>query len=101
MTIFYNSNKNAFINLFHVDLRQPVHESFEKSNYYALQTDKDSMVHYREFPKYSDTPKICSNHSKIWTMWLNHRVICPNDADGMEQSDLGLHCLPRHICPKI
>ena len=36
----------------------------------------------------------------------------PNDADGMvnsvdsdqtalqEQSDLGLHCLPRHICPK-
>ena len=34
------------------------------------------------------------------------------DADGMansvdpdqtapEQSDLGLHCLPRHICPKI
>ena len=34
-----------------------------------------------------------------------------NDADGMansvdpdqtapEQSDLGLHCLPRHICPK-
>ena len=34
----------------------------------------------------------------------------PNDADGMvnsvnsvdpdqEQSDLGLHCLPRHICP--
>ena len=36
----------------------------------------------------------------------------PNDAEGMansvdpdqtapeEQSDLGLHCLPRHICPK-
>ena len=26
----------------------------------------------------------------------------PNDADGMakEQSDLGLHFLPRHICPK-
>ena len=34
----------------------------------------------------------------------------PNDADGMansvdpdqteEQSDLGLHCLPGHICPK-
>ena len=31
----------------------------------------------------------------------------PNDADGMansvdpdQQSDLGLHCLPRHICPK-
>ena len=27
----------------------------------------------------------------------------PNDADGMAnsvESDLGLHCLPRHICPK-
>ena len=39
-------------------------------------------------------------------MWLYYRVMSPNDADGMansvdpEQSDLGLHCLPRHICPK-
>ena len=41
-------------------------------------------------------------------MWLYHRVMSPNDADGMansvdpdqEQSDLGLQCLPRHICPK-
>ena len=41
-------------------------------------------------------------------MWLYHRVMSPNDADGMvnsvdsdqEQSDLGLHCLPRHTCPK-
>ena len=41
-------------------------------------------------------------------MWLYHRVMSQNDADGMansvdpdqEQSDLGLHCLPRHICPK-
>ena len=30
----------------------------------------------------------------------------PNDADGMansadpDQTALGLHCLPRHICPK-
>ena len=51
----------------------------------------------------------CScNHSKILTMWLHHTVMSPNDADGMansvdpdqEQSDLGLDCLPRHICPK-
>ena len=50
----------------------------------------------------------CCNHSKIWTVWLYHRVMSPNNADGMansvdpdlEQSDLGLHCLPRHICPK-
>ena len=31
-------------------------------------------------------------------MWLYHRVMSPNDADGMansvEQSDLDLHCLP-------
>ena len=36
-------------------------------------------------------------------MWLYHRVVSPNDADGMansvdpDQTDLGLHCLPRHI----
>ena len=39
-------------------------------------------------------------------MWLYRRVLSPKDADRMansvdpEQSDLGLHCLPRHICPK-
>ena len=39
-------------------------------------------------------------------MWLYHRVMSPYDADGMadgvdpDQSDLGLHCLPRHIRPK-
>ena len=57
---------------------------------------------YCNFPKNSDTQNICCNHSKIWTMWLYHRVMSPNDADGMEnsvdpdqeQSDLGLHCLP-------
>ena len=67
---------------------------------------------YRKFPKYSDTQNICCNHSKIWTKWLYHRVMSPNDADGMansvdpdqtaplEQSDLGLHYLLRPICPK-
>ena len=63
---------------------------------------------YRIFPKYSDTQNICCNHSKILTMWLYHTVMSPNNADGMansvdpgqEQSDLGLHCLPRPICPK-
>ena len=49
-------------------------------------------------------------------MWLYHRVMSPNDAEGTansvgpdqtapliwveEQSDLGQHCLPSHICPK-
>ena len=65
---------------------------------------------YRKFPKYLDTTqKFYCNHSKIWTTWLYHRVMSPNDADGMansvdllleEQSDLGLHYLPRRICPK-
>ena len=41
---------------------------------------------YRKFPKYSDTQKICCNHSKIWTMWLYHSVMSPNDADGMANS---------------
>ena len=46
-------------------------------------------------------------------MWLYYRVMHPKIADGMankvdpdqtaplEQSDLGLHCLPRPVCPKI
>ena len=41
---------------------------------------------YRKFPKYSDIQKICCNHSKIWTMWLNHKVMSPNDADGTANS---------------
>ena len=41
---------------------------------------------FRKFPKYSDTHKICCNHSKIWTMWLYHRVMSPNDAEGMANS---------------
>ena len=41
---------------------------------------------YRIFPKYSDTQKIGCNHSKILTMWLYHRVMRLNDADGMANS---------------
>ena len=41
---------------------------------------------YRKFPKYSDTQNVCRNHCKIWTMWLYHRVMSPNDADGMANS---------------
>ena len=41
---------------------------------------------YCKFPKYLDTPKICCNPCKIWTMWLYHRVMSPNDADGMANS---------------
>ena len=44
------------------------------------------LFDYRKFPKYSDTQKICCNHSKIWTLWLYHRVMSRNDADGMANS---------------
>ena len=53
--------------------------------------------------------KSSSASVQVRRMWLYHRVMSPNDADGMAnsvdpdqaaQSDLGLHCLPRHICPK-
>ena len=40
--------------------------------------------------------------------YMVSRFNCPKDADGMansvdpdhEQSDLGLHCFPRPVCPK-
>ena len=91
-------------------------------------SNKQQVQIYRKNPKNSDTPKICCNYPKIWTMCLYHWVTLQKDADGMansvdpdqsdlglhclqEQSDLGLHCLqkqsnrglhclPRPICPK-
>ena len=51
-------------------------------------------------------------YPKNGAVWFYNAVMCPNDADGMansvgpdktaskEQSDLGLHCLLRPICPK-
>ena len=41
---------------------------------------------YRNDPKFSDTQNICCNHSKVWTMWHYHRLMSPNDADGMANS---------------
>ena len=66
---------------------------------------------YRKVPKFSDTRTLCCNLSKIQTKRPNLRVFCKNDASGIansegpdqileEQSDLGLHCLLRPICPK-
>ena len=45
-----------------------------------------TRVKYHKFPKYLDTQKKCCNHSKIWTMWLSHRLMTPKDADGMANS---------------
>ena len=57
--------------------------------WFALQVHIDfsgSSWDYRKFPKYSDTQNICCNHSKIWTTWLYHRVMSPNNADGIANS---------------
>ena len=54
--------------------------------YNYVQVSLWSVVGYQKFSKYLDTQKICWNHSKIWTMWLYHRVTSPNDADGITNS---------------
>ena len=63
---------------------------------------------YRYDPNNLDTQNICCNYPKILTMWLYHSVMHQKDVDEIaysvgpdqEQSDLGLHCLPRPACPK-
>ena len=66
---------------------------------------------YRKVPKFLDARKLCCNLPKIQENRSNLRVFRQKDADGIansalirlllkEQSDLGLHCLPRPICPK-
>ena len=53
------------------------------------------------------TPENCRNLPKIQTKRPKLKVFCQNDANGIansedtDQSDLGLHCLPRPVCPKI
>ena len=72
---------------------------------------------YRKIPNVSDARKLCCKILKIQENRPNLGVFHPKDADGiansedpdqtaprirllLEQSDLGLHCLPRPICPK-
>ena len=62
---------------------------------------------YRKIPKYLDTRKIAVIILKFVQCVSTNRVMSPTDADRMatsvdpdqtlllEQSDLGLHCLPR------
>ena len=70
----------------------------------CLNTIRINLICYRKFPKYSDTQNNCCDHSKIWTMWLYHRVMSPNDADGLansvdpDQSSLIWVCT---VCPGI
>ena len=63
---------------------------------------------YRKVSKFSDARKLCCNLSKIQTKWPNLKIFCQKDANGIAnsedtdqtESDLGLYCLPRPICPK-
>ena len=60
---------------------------------------------YRKTMKNLDNQTNCCNYPKIVTMCFYHRIVRPKDADGMANSfdpdqTLGLHCLPRPICPK-
>ena len=72
-------------------------------------------MEYCKVPKFSDARKLCCNLPKIQTKRPNHREFHQKDANRIansedpdqtaprileEQSDLGLHCLPRPICPK-
>ena len=57
-------------------------------------------AHYRNDPKFSDTQNICCNHSKVWTMWIYHRLMSPNDADGAVWSGSALFaqaCLSENL----
>ena len=61
------------------------------------------ILEYRKFPKFSDARKLCCNQPKIQEKRQNLRVFRQKDANGIansEDPDLGLHCLPRPICPK-
>ena len=62
---------------------------FWKWTYYGKNRKKNEHLKnmlYRNDPKFSDTQNICCNHSKVWTMWLYHTLMSPNDADRMANS---------------
>ena len=60
--------------------------TFSDTLYWPIYVLSRLLRSTRNDPKFSDTQNICCNHSKILTMWLYHRVMCPNDADGMANS---------------
>ena len=78
------------------------------------------ILSYHNVPKFLDTQNLYCKHSKILTKRFYHGVIPPNDANriaNIEDPDqtapslgrllpvwvcsvLGMHCLPRPVCPK-
>ena len=58
---------------------------------------------YRKIPNFLDARKHYYNLPKIQTKTPNLREFHKKGANGIansEDPDLGLHCLPRPICPK-
>ena len=70
---------------------------------------KKKMLHHKT-PKNSDTQKNCCIYAKNCAMLFYYGVMHLKDVVGMANcadpdqtalaSDLGLHCLPRHVCPR-
>ena len=61
---------------------------------------------YRKVPKFLDTIKLRCNLPKTKQRGLTLGYFVKKDANGIAnsedpESDLGLHCLPRPICPNI
>ena len=52
-----------------------------------LEACPGSVADYRKVPKFSDTRKLCCNHTKIQIKWPNQRGFCPKYADGMANSE--------------
>ena len=74
--------------------------------FYNFNTNKSLLTGFlKRYPKNSDNWKTAVFILNLISAILPHR--CPKDANGMannvdpDQSDLGLHCLPRHVSPKI
>ena len=68
----------------------PPRETFHENCY-------GTEVNYLKNPKNLDTQKICCNHAKRCRRKCQQ---CWPWSDCLEQSDQGLHCLPRPVCRK-
>ena len=86
------------------DPDQTLHSvTFDVSLHCSLRLLSGNAKQNHKNSKDSDSQNICCTHSKIKTRWLHHRVMHSKIADGTANSvdpDLGLHFLPRPICPK-
>ena len=83
-----------------------VHKLFAYRIVSTVSTDiLSSHLKYCKNSKIWDTSNSCHNCPKNRKVWCNIALMHPKDADGMansvdpDQSDLGLLCLLRPICP--